>query len=179
MKKLLEFGKRKAAFIGLATLVLSFGLVLGACENGLQSNEEATVGADYSSGSKTISVKFEVANGGAGLLCSDGIVSTQDDSYLVYDGDIFANDFTITITVPADDEYLNIRWVGQEANYLTYIQGKLPVAGAGKYTIYIDYCGVGNIGSTRNITSPGTWYGTVNWDGWGDFQDAKSRAIPD
>jgi len=189
MKKLLEYGRRKAAFIGLAALLLSFGLVLGSCENGLQSNSESTK-ADFSddlidaindalNGVKRISVKFEVTNGGAGLLCSDGIVSTQDDTYLKYDGDIFANDFTITITVPVDDEYLNIRWVGQEANYLTYIQGKLPVTGAGKYTIYIDYCGVGNIGSIRDLSSYGIWYGDVNWDGWGDFQSAKARAIPD
>jgi len=207
VKKIRNYGRRKAAFFGLAALVLSLGLILGACDHGLHLHDESAKGVNYSgekvtevvdgvdssgiasdiidainealNGTKTIDVKFEVENGGAGLLCSDGIVSTQDDSDLVYDGDIFANDFTITIAVPVDDEYLNIRWVGQEANYLTYIQGKLPVAGAGKYTIKINYNGVGNIGSTQGITSRRTWYGTVSWDGWGDFQSAKARATPD
>jgi len=33
---------------------------------------------------KTIKVKFEVLNGGIGLLHTYGIISTQDGSYLVY-----------------------------------------------------------------------------------------------
>jgi len=105
MKKLLEYGKRKGTFIGLAALVLSFGLVLGACEHGLHSNDEEATGADYSSGRKTIRVKFEVKNGGDLLLGSEGIISTQDDTYLVRDHDAFANDFTITIPKSDNNEW--------------------------------------------------------------------------
>jgi len=90
-------------------------------------------------GTKTIKVKFEVKNGGGGLIKSGGIVSTQNDSYLVYDWDWSSYDFTIKITVPASDEYLNIRWKGEDY-FLgqVYAKAKMkPDTG----TITLDYNG--------------------------------------
>jgi len=62
---------------------------------------------------KKIKVKFEVGNGGWGLWGNRGIVSTQDDKYLVKDLDYGAQDFDITLDKIHDgDKYLNIRWAG-------------------------------------------------------------------
>jgi len=177
--KNLNYGRRKAAFFGLAALVLSLGLILGACDHGLHSHDEAAVGADYSSGRKTIKVKFEVKNGGDLLLGSEGIISTQDDTYLVRDHDAFANDFTITITIPKSDNYVNLRWkCVSTSDDPTYLKGKVGVSNQGgvTYKPVIDYNGPNNL-STQNIYDKEvTQYDPplVN-----DWHDAFNRSIPD
>jgi len=220
MKKLLKFGKRKAAFIGLATLVLSFGLILGACDHGLHTHDETTAASsevteavgsvntphakaanivdavngllnELQTNFKTIKVKFEVQNGGGGLWGTEGIVSTQDDTYLVRDSDEYANDFTISITVPASDQYLNIRWRASEyevsaANTTkarTYVTAKMPVSGAGNYTIGLDYNGIGEVATTNLYDVQVGWnYNKDNGiptEQFTEFQNAWNRAIDD
>jgi len=108
---------------------------------------------------KKINVKFEVLNGGRGLGSTEGIVTNQGDSHGVGDYGTCANDFTITITVPASDEYLNIRWRAEDFWFAsTYVKAKmrLPafVAGAAgsvvNYTITLDYNGRGKV-AVKNL----------------------------
>jgi len=142
------------------------------------------------SGSKTIDVKFEVENGGGGLWYSAGIVSTQDDTYLVYDSDCYASDFTITITVPASDQYLNIRWAAKEYEFLTdnskkmtFVTAKMPVSVAGNYTIGLDYNGIGSVATSNlndvHIVTNYNMDSGANADQNADWRNAVSRSIPD
>jgi len=90
--------------------------------------------------SKKIKVKFQVLNGGMGLWWTQGIVSTEDDNFLVYDSGIYACDFYITLDAPAGDKYLNIRWRAYDTSArVYYLKAKMKVAGAGNYTITLDY----------------------------------------
>jgi len=101
-------------------------------------------------GFRRITVKFDVRNGGWGLSKSEGIVSTQDDiCYLEYDHDICANDFTITLPVPVGDEYLNVRWRGDDfiLSDDTYVKAKMKAEDG---TITIDYNGYGWV-ETKNL----------------------------
>jgi len=154
-------------FLGMAAIALLFGLAATGCDTttGTAPEEETDVGADYSSGSKKIYVKFEVQNGGWGLSFTRGIVSTQDDTYLVRDEDEWANDFTIGITVPASDEYLNIRWLGTDINSSrTFLRAKMPVGGAGKYTIGLDYNGRGSVATSNlNTVAIDATYSSEDW----------------
>jgi len=125
-----------------------------------------------SSTTKTIKVKFEVKNGGWGLWKSFGIVSTAADSHLVYDRNLFANDYTITITAPENDPYLNIRWKGVEENLgkprYTYCKAKMKVESG---TITLDYNGVGKV-ATKNLYDVSvTTYSEQDWD------EAEKRAV--
>jgi len=100
---------------------------------------------------KTIKVKFIVKNGGGGLINSRGIVSSQEDKCAVYDYDDFANDFHITVTVPASDRYLNIRWKAYELWGLqTFVKAKMVVAADGNYSITLDYNDGGEV-ATDNL----------------------------
>jgi len=135
---------------------------------------------------RTVTVKFEVQNGGTwGLDCTRGIVSTQDDTYLVHDGDDFANDFTIGITVPASDQYLNIRWeaIPESSRVVpTYLKAKMYVGGAGNYIIGLDYNGGGSV-ATANLYDVSI---VQNWNGHeghtdynSDWNHAYNNSIPD
>jgi len=118
---------------------------------------------------KTIKVKFEVLNGGAGLWLNAGIVSTQDDSYLVFNKNSASKDFTITIAVPASDEYLNVRWWGNNFWLFsdTYLKAKMkPESG----TITVDYNGRGKA-ATKNL------YDVSVTTKSGDWRDALERAV--
>jgi len=144
----------------------------------------------YGSAVKTLEIKFKVGNGGAGLKNSKGIVSTQSDGYLVRDGDSTSKDFTITITVPAEDQYVNIRWYCNTMieNDL-YLVAKKYVEGNGKYVIELDYNGNSNpridtkgtlrdvrIGTGQQAVDPYV-RGSPTLES--DFNNAWSRAIPD
>jgi len=132
-------------------------------------------------GGRKIKVKFEVKNGGWGLWWSEGIVSTQDDSYLEYAKASCANDFTITLPVPQDDEYLNIRWWAMA--YLdegTLIKAKMKAESG---TITLDYNGRGKV-ATKNLYDvrvDRVW----DYDKMGktdlhrDWEDAEKRAVND
>jgi len=143
-------------------------------------------GSNEFEGGRRIKVKFEVKNGGAGLLKSEGIVSTQDDiSYLVYDHDVFANDFTITLPVPKDDEYLNVRWRGVDGFWgATYVRARMKAESG---TITLDYNGVamGPKVATKNLSdvAVGDYYYGENTSYrvcFGpDWEDAKKRAADD
>jgi len=129
-------------------------------------------------GWKVVTVKFTVLNGGRfGLKKSQGIVSSQDNSILVWNGNICANDFTITITVPRSDEYLNIYWWGVPiwpTERDRYLKAKLEVSEYGKYyTIVIDYNG-NDVVTTENLFDirQGDLYGF-------DYSDAFWRAEKD
>jgi len=103
------------------------------------------------SATKTIKVKFIVRNGGGGLINSRGIVSSQEDKCAVYDYDDFANDFHITVTVPASDRYLNIRWKAfQIWGLQTFVKAKIVVGGGGNYSITLDYNDGGEV-ATDNL----------------------------
>jgi len=119
---------------------------------------------------RIIKVKFEVLNGGYGLLASYGIVSTKDDSYLVYDHNTAANDFDITIPVPAEDEYVNIRWKGTDIWYRdTCVNAKMKAESG---TIVLDYNGRKNV-ATKNL------YDVLTGNFPNDWQNAKKRAVSD
>jgi len=123
--------------------------------------------------SKTIKVKFEVKNGGGGLVDNAGIVSTQDDSYLVYNEGSFSRDYTINITVPASDEYLNIRWLGNDFWYGAYcVRAKMkPESGA----ITLDYNGPVSEVTTKNLYDVHYRTGNTN-NYYVDWTYAKKRA---
>jgi len=122
-------------------------------------------------GYRIIKVKFDVKNGGYGLWASYGIVSTQDDSYLVYDHDVGANDFDIAIPVPVSDEYLNIRWKGTDSLQRdTYLKAKMKAESG---TITVDYNGKGKV-STKNLYDAGS---SSDWKG--EWEEAKKRAVKD
>jgi len=169
------------------------GMVLAGCEspagvgNGYDDvvSTEASASVLNSAGdgaAKKIKVKFNVKNGGSSLMRSDGIVSTQDDSYLVCDWDAFANDFDITITVPASDEYLNIRWKGLDFwGNGTYVKAKMkPESG----TITLDYNGKGKV-ATKNLYDvrvDGIWLcfkDADQYDFYRDWESAKKYAVKD
>jgi len=137
--------------------------------------------ADYAADGKHIKVKFKVKNGGFGLWLSKGIVSTQDDNYLVLNEASFANDFTITITAPESDEYLNIRWFCLDPRYMeTVLKAKMkPESG----TITLDYNG-GNKVETKNLYDVMTASAlnravtiTKITPLGEDWEDAKKRAV--
>jgi len=131
-------------------------------------------------GGRTIKVKFEVKNGGWGLWKSEGIVSTQDDiSYLVYDHEDFANDYTITIPVPEDDEYLNVRWRGWDgAAGETHVRAKMKAESG---TITLDYNGHRKV-ATKNLydVATGDHYDKKDplygFSLGPDWDDAKNRS---
>jgi len=89
----------------------------------------------------TVNLKFEVLNGGAGLMWSKAMISTQDDSHVIWDGDTLANDFYMSITVPDTDEYINVRWLGGAFfNHETVFKAKLDYRTANKI-LTINYNG--------------------------------------
>jgi len=128
---------------------------------------------------QTITVKFDVRDGGGGLNSSEGIISTKDDSYLVYNGNSFADDFTITIPVPASDEYLNIRWWGNNGFGGSIVNAKMkPVSS----TVILDYRGDMNV-ATNNLYDVRI-DNVIGEDGepssfYYEFEDAKNRAVID
>jgi len=139
-------------------------------------------------GTKKIKVKFEVENGGYGLTYSEGIVSTQDDSYLIHDWDFCANDYTITISVPENDKYLNIRWHCAEMfRGETYIKAKMK---AESDIVTMSYR---NVGSVATETLGRSLYDAEvngikgldkepeysNWDFYKDWTEAERRAVSD
>jgi len=125
---------------------------------------------------KTINVKFEVLNGGLGLIKSCGIVSNQDDRYLVYDGAICANDFTVTIMVPASDEYLNVRWRGNDIGQDVVVRGKMK---AESCTVEVDFKLIG-YPDTKNLYDVRRGYVTLGdnkTEFYYDWEDAYGRAV--
>jgi len=80
-----------------------------------------------------------VKNGGWGLVWSEGIVSSEDDSILVYDMGQYANDYTITIKVTEKDKYLNVRWRGSDN---TFVKAKMLPC---REMIVLDYNGKGKV----------------------------------
>jgi len=129
---------------------------------------------------KKIRVKFEVKNGGFGLLSSEGIISTQDDdSYIVYDKASCASDYTITVRVPASDEYLNVRWRGDDfmISDNTYVKAKMkPKSGI----ITLDYNGYGRV-ATKNlydveVSGDFDIYNNQTWIA-ADWKAAEKRAV--
>jgi len=193
-------GRAFRLFRGALLVIAVFaagGMILSGCDSpaGAGSGDEAVsedicapvtgsasgTTAGSAAGTKKIKVKFEVGNGGLGLYKSAGIVSTQDDSYLVYDSNIFSWDFTITITVPANDEYLNIRWKGFEGLRLhTFVKAKMKAESG---TITLKYNGYKKV-VTNNLYD-------VRIDGWdghrpveaiplaNDWKKAKKRSASD
>jgi len=168
-KNLLK-GKPEGGFPGLAAVLLSFGLafaviaasvmVAAGCDSlaGEGGNEAVVAEESVNAGGatafsaaafRTIKIKFEVLNGGWGLSRSEGIVGTQDNSYLVHGDGICANDYTITLPVPASDEYLNIYWMGYEPfatqETHTWVRAKTKAESG---TITIDYNEEGRNGHT-------------------------------
>jgi len=110
-----------------------------------------------------------------GLKRSVGIVSTQGDNYLVYDSDICANDFTITIpliTVPKRDEYLNIRWKATDIpGRDTFVKAKMK---PDRDVIVLDYNGHGNV-ATKNLYDVQV-YGAGKNEVFPDWDKAMKRA---
>jgi len=141
-------------------------------------------GSNEFEGGRKIKVKFNVKNGGWGLWNSEGIVSTQDDSsYLVYEKGVCANDYTITILVTPEDEYLNVRWkcrAGVAGETLVRARMK-----AESGTITLDYNG-GHKVATKNlydVVVGDNHYRDINshyevWLGQ-DWDDAKKRSVND
>jgi len=139
-------------------------------------------------GCHIIKVKFEVKNGGWGLVKSQGIVSTEDDGYLVYGHDVCANDYTIELPVPDDNEFLNIRWKGREVaagNTWLYARMKLKEARWWhNYTITLDYNGNGKVATKElsDVVVSGGPYGKKTPYGLylgPDWDEAKKYTVND
>jgi len=191
-------GKPESGFPGLAAVLLSFGLALAAaggmvlagCDSPAgvgNGNDEAVSGEASgivlnSAGEGTTKKPIAVHFVPHGISNSNGIVSTQDDSYLVYDGSPTPADFTIAIKVPADDEYLNIRWKGFSAFFSTDIYLKAKMKAESDF-IRLDYKAPENIDvATKNLydvhieskrkgnEAPELYY---------DWENAKKRAVKD
>jgi len=190
----------KNGFCGLAAVLMSFGLtlaiftaagmVLAGCDSlagtdssdvspespGIVLNSAGGPSAAADSCARKIKIKFDVRNGGWGLIGSDGIVSTQDDSRLVRDGGYFAGDYRINITIPASDRYLNIRWCGNDSVHgATYVKAKLDL-NAAVDAIVFDYCGYANV-NAGNLYDVQV-YGNSSIDAYLDWLNAWMLAIP-
>jgi len=180
--KILSEREPEGGFRGLTAAMLSFGLALAVfaisgmvpagCDNfaGVCASAETTgVVPDSAAGTtgsgtaatKIIKVKFEVLNGGSGVCKHAGVISTQDDSYLVKNSNIVTRDFTITITVPASDEYLNVRWWGDDF-WLpdTYVKAKTKAESG---TITVDYNGINKV-ATKNLYDVKTTTDSSDWN---------------
>jgi len=116
-----------------------------------------------------VNVKFKVLNGGWGLRSSEGMVGAggdAHDAYLVRDYELFARDYDITIPAQLDDttitlwpsheEYVSIHWKGVDISGVpTYLHAlmKIDPGNTGrKYTVVIDYNGVGKV-ATKNLVN--------------------------
>jgi len=109
-------------------------------------------------GTKTIKVKFEVKNGGMGLMKTEGMLAARDWSRIVYDSGAFANDYTITITVPASDEYVRIFWKATEYIWFPfYLWADMK---AESCTITLDYNGNYKV-ATKNLIWPDVNSGNI------------------
>jgi len=147
-KNLLKW-KPEGGFPGLAAVLPSSGfafavfaaavMVLAGCDS-LAGTGSAGGPSLAVSGTKTIKVKFNVKNGGGGLIKSEGLVSTWDDYNIVYDHAIGANDYTLTITVPEAEEWLNVRWKAKDAGRTKpfYVFAQMEAKSG---TIMLDYNG--------------------------------------
>jgi len=168
------------------------GMVLAGCDNlaGAGTGDESAFAADVesaeaaapedgsaggpsfdASGRKTIKVKFNVKNGGWGLRQSEGMISTWDDYNIVYNWGSYANDYTIWITVPEAEEWLNVRWRADDLfrgltradRFYVFAQIR-PVS----CTITLDYNGYKNGQprvATENLIQPELLYGADTvWD---------------
>jgi len=91
---------------------------------------------------RTITVGFELRNSPGGL--TEGMVSTQDDSYIIYNS-VSGNAFSITLAVPVSDKYLNVLWRARRRITVTgntLSDGYLNVPGmstAGNYDDHLYY----------------------------------------
>jgi len=115
-----------------------------------------------------------VQNGGSGLGNTAGVVSTQADDYKIRGGTSGAEDYWIDLTVPASDQYLNIRWQAVPWDVFhtdTFLKAKLAISGAGKYIIGIDYNGVGNV-ATTNLYDVTVTSGDYNEDWYNAYDNA-------
>jgi len=130
-------------------VIAAAGMVAAGC-NSPAGTEAAGLAPDSVGGTtadclvggnnKEIKVKFEVKNGGIGLWKTWGIIAAGNSGYSVRDGARFANDYTITITVPAAENYLDIYFNSQDVgNVKGYLMARLGIKDAGKYTIVIDF----------------------------------------
>jgi len=128
----------------MAAVIAAAGMLAG-CDAGLAGSGDEAAEAyisetAYSSGSKKITVRFVVCNGGWGLVQSGGIVSPADDSCFLYNSGSWANDFYITIPVAKADSYVNIRWQCTDAlSRKFWVKGTMPVRDAGKYSVVLDF----------------------------------------
>jgi len=101
----------------------------------------------------TVHIKVEVLNGGSGLTGSVTMISTQDDSLVIYDKADFASDYWMSIEVPDSDQYLNVLWACNAGFVNTILKAKLAWRNsAGTLTITIDYNGYGKA-ATKNLYS--------------------------
>jgi len=156
---------------GLAFAVFAAGgMVLAGCDNlaGAGTGDESAFGAEVdsaevesaeaeaaapedgsaggpslaASGAKTIKIKFNVKNGGSGLWNTEGMIATWDNSKIVYNKAICANDYTITITVPEADDWVNVYWKVWAADFFEHRFYLVALAEAKSGTIVLDYNGV-------------------------------------
>jgi len=137
-------------------------------------NAYKRAGTTEPDGFRKIKVKFEILNGGNGLSKSEGMVSTQDDSYVVYDIDVFANNYTIAIRVPASDEYVNVIWKGQDIfRGVFYARGKMK-AESGTVSIDYNYFYV----TVKNLYDSETYAPFNEPDAWKNYwEDHKKRSV--
>jgi len=108
----------------------------------------------------TYYVKFNVKNGGKGLLYSEGILVSPDGSTAVKDSDFFANDFHITISFsyPAISfpDYLIVYWSGDDeispdSGWPLVLKAKMRlIRNIYKYEIILDFNGGTNV-NTNNL----------------------------
>jgi len=170
--KNLRMRKLTGSFPGLAVVLLSFSLAFTACDSpaGTDSGKtypiviepydpsnpppgiyppEKTISESWEY-KKKIYVKFEVRNGGCGLIRSAGILSDSSDIVLIYKGNDWAGDYEITYPVLKEDhnEWMWVRWAGRDFfNRWTYVKGKFCPKNTSTI-ITFDYNGYCNVKST-------------------------------
>jgi len=181
--------------IALALAVFAAGMVPAGCENltGTGAGDatvftETTEPVPESAGGpstaiasglsrlKTINIKFEVYNGGWGLVESQCIISNEADDYLATCRSEFYYDYTGEISVPVSEKFLNIRWRAKDGlRRCTYLKAKMRLDEyGGDYIIVLDYNGRGNV-ATKNLydVSVSARYGGS------DFNNALAQARGD
>jgi len=141
--------------LSVFAVIASAGIVLTGCDspasvgNGYDEivSAEAFAPALNSAADgafKTIKFRFELIRNGERLHGSEGIVSTQDDSDLVLYAPFFDTKACLyrNYGVPASDEYLNIRWFGDDSIFgRIYLKAKMKAESGTITTITLDYNG--------------------------------------
>jgi len=153
---------RKIAFLGLAALVLSFGLVLASCDTATTTSDNETAASTTTvqdTSTRTVQIVYNVNSGGnIHMLESEGVVFNSGETYLAYNYGQGNSSFTVSITIPVSVQSLFVYWKATSAQYDSlYLNGWIFIGDADTYTVDLTYNGYYSISysSNYNITDLG------------------------